>query len=176
MQWHASFGSWWIVSDVPDLDELIWTHCTVHAAGETRLEKHNDLDYDVYHHLWSAHLSRTLDAVSRMNKATHLVTTDHTSVAHCRAGRYHSSRFYGVHDAETLRSNKSGIGVSISKNLGIVTIAAVDAAAHYRNTQVSFCVLRASLGNVVALRSAGPLSCGRVLAPTHRSQDSMQTQ
>jgi hypothetical protein len=64
----------------------------------------------------------------------------------CCACRYHSSRFYGVHDSETLRSNRSGIGVSISKNLGIVTIAAVDAAAHYRNIQVWCCALRPAQG------------------------------
>jgi hypothetical protein len=48
---------------------LIWTHCTVHAAGETRLEKHDDLDYDVYHHLWCADQSRMMTAVCIINDA-----------------------------------------------------------------------------------------------------------
>lgn len=89
-----------------------------------------------------------------MSKATRLSPTAHASVQHCHAGRYHSSRFYGVHDAETLRSNKSGIGVSISKNLGIVTIAAVDAAAHYRNTQVSSRLCCASQADVACTQPA----------------------
>jgi hypothetical protein len=89
------------------------------------------------------HLGRCLLSAQSERLFIYL-TTAHAGIERFCIGRYHSSRFYGVHDVETLRSNKSGIGVSISKNLGIVTIAAVDTAAHYRNTQVSSCVLYAS--------------------------------
>jgi hypothetical protein len=70
---HMGAGAWsgiWLAS----------IHCTLHAAGETRLEKHDDLDYDVYHHLWSAHSSWPLSAVSTASKAVHLV--DKSSCRH----------------------------------------------------------------------------------------------
>lgn len=52
--------------------------------------------------------------------------------------RYHSSRYYGIQSTATIKADNAPFGLQISKNVGIITLAAADPSKYYSNLKVTY--------------------------------------